>query len=106
MNYSSLTFSLLVAVPSVPVKQLSIEFAFDPEMYLLKQALPLITARQLSLSTSQVESASTEETRTTTTPTGNRMLKLCGYDIKQFDAGVIVVTTSRAILSMSVSEEV
>lgn len=53
LNLGLNTFSLFVAVPSVPVRQLKILLTFVPVMYLLKHALALITALQLSLLTSQ-----------------------------------------------------
>lgn len=54
------TFSLFVADPSVPVKQPRILLTFVPVMYLLKQALALITALQLSLLTSQTTAKADE----------------------------------------------
>lgn len=75
LNLGLHTFSLFVAVPSVPVRQLKILLTFVPVIYLLKHALALITALQLSLLTSQT-AAKVEEVKSARSvkENGTRML--------------------------------
>ncbi|KAG9235324.1 hypothetical protein BJ875DRAFT_459423 [Amylocarpus encephaloides] len=70
-------FCVGVAAPSVPARQLSILFLFAFAMYLLKQALALMTALQLSESASQGPSARTDETNRAKRPNDMRIVKIC-----------------------------
>lgn len=78
-------------------------------MYLLKQALPLITALQLSLSTSHGPAASTEEPKSANRTSLARMLKFgCWYEQLEnlVSFGLSLCCGERLVLTLGVSSAI